>query len=138
MVEGVAVSRVVIYNRIDCCGLSNSVVSLLNHQGNTLKTYSIGDATNVPIFDMNGLATTASPTASLISTDFSTVPSNSALSGSAFVSNGECVLTPNAIGQSGYLLFDSVALTLLPSMPSGIIGYLMAVGQMGRVSTMDL
>ena len=66
MVEGVAVSRVVIYNRIDCCAerLSNSVVSLLNHQGNTLTTYIIGDATNVPIFDMNGLATTASPTAS--------------------------------------------------------------------------
>ena len=60
LVEGVAVSRVVIYNRIDCCAerLSNSVVSLLNHQGNTLRTYIIGNATNVPIFDMNGLVFT--------------------------------------------------------------------------------
>ena len=68
MVEGVAVSRVVIYNRIDCCAerLSNSVVSLLNHQGNTLKTYRIGDATNVPMFDMNfaGINGVESPTQS--------------------------------------------------------------------------
>ena len=48
-------SRVKIYNRIDCCAerLSNSVVSLRNHQGNTLKTFRIGDATNVPVFDIN-------------------------------------------------------------------------------------
>jgi hypothetical protein len=47
----------------------------------------------------------------MISTVFSTVPSNSALSGNAFVSNGECVLTSNAQSQSGYLLFNSFALT---------------------------
>ena len=61
MGEGVAVSRVVIYNRNDGDAshvshvsgrLSNSVVSLINYQGNTLKTYSIGDATNVPVFDI--------------------------------------------------------------------------------------
>jgi hypothetical protein len=53
--EGVAVSRVVIYNRNECCSdrLSNSVVSLINYQGNTLKTYRIGIATNVPVFDIN-------------------------------------------------------------------------------------
>jgi hypothetical protein len=59
--EGVAVSRVVIYNRNDgdashvshvSARLSHSVVSLINYQGNTLKTYSIGDATNVPVFDI--------------------------------------------------------------------------------------
>ena len=61
MGEGVAVSRVVIYNRNDgdaahvshlSARLSHSVVSLINYQGNTLKTYSIGDATNVPVFDI--------------------------------------------------------------------------------------
>ena len=275
--EGVSVSRVVIYNRIDGDAslsshvsgrLSNSVVSLLNYQGNTLKTYRIADATNIPVFDINfespsssfptaspieilspsptelsptqsasqspsspracsgilveikvltdnypgettwslsnqcglvrgmsggpyssmntfysvseclpageykftindswgdgiccgygsgsyeilvnglrthtgeefgesetktfGVCASQSPTVShapsirhspslkpsvlmsLISTDFSTVPSNSALTGSAFVSNGECVLTSNAQSQLGYLLFDSVALT---------------------------
>ena len=58
--EGVAVSRVVIYNRNDGSNpsiltlrLSNSVVSLINYQGNTLKTYRIGDATNVPVFNIN-------------------------------------------------------------------------------------
>jgi hypothetical protein len=58
--EGVAVSRVVIYNRNDIgCAfyvtslLSNSVVSLLNYQGNTLKTYRIADAANVPVVDIN-------------------------------------------------------------------------------------
>jgi len=205
------VSRVVIYNRNDGDAshashvsgrLSNSVVSLINYQNNTLKTYSIGDATNLPVFDINfdsylaylgcyadadspnrilphkaadlnpngaiqcaalckaagyKLAGTqysqecycgnslngAQPVPDnecnrqclgntsemcggghrnsvyiasepLISTDFSTVPSNSALSGSAFVSNGECVLTSNARSQLGYLLFDSVALTPTP------------------------
>ena len=53
-------SRVVIYNRNDGSNpsiltlrLSNSVVSLINYQGNTLKTYRIGDATNVPVFEIN-------------------------------------------------------------------------------------
>ena len=74
MGEGVAVSRVVIYNRNDGDAspaleaeesgrLSNSVVSLLNYQGNTLKTYRIGDATNVPVFDIS-VASFAIPTAS--------------------------------------------------------------------------
>ena len=62
MGQGVAVSRVVIYNRNDGDAshasavsgrLSNSVVSLINYQGNTLKTYRIGDATNVPVIDIN-------------------------------------------------------------------------------------
>jgi hypothetical protein len=69
--EGVAVSRVIIYNRDDTDAnrsrLSNSVVSLLNYQGNTLKTYRIGDATNVPVFDINfsginGVLITKAPT----------------------------------------------------------------------------
>jgi hypothetical protein len=60
--EGVAVSRVVIYNRNDgdashasamTSRLSHSVVSLINYQDNTLKSYRIGDATNVPVFDIN-------------------------------------------------------------------------------------
>ena len=51
---GVSVSRVVIYNRIEQPGrLSNSVVSLINYQGTTLETYRIGDATNIPVFDIN-------------------------------------------------------------------------------------
>ena len=76
MGEGVAVSRVVIYNRNDGVAahasdvsrrLSNSVVSLINYQGNTLKTYRIGDATNVPEFDINfaginGVLITKAPT----------------------------------------------------------------------------
>ena len=60
MGEEVAVSRVVIYNRIDADHyslatgrLSNSLVLLKDNQGNTLKTYRIGDATNVPIFEFN-------------------------------------------------------------------------------------
>ena len=62
MGEGVAVSRVVIYNRNDgdashasdvSARLSNSVVSLINYQGNTLKSYRIGDAPNVPVFNIN-------------------------------------------------------------------------------------
>jgi hypothetical protein len=60
--EGVAVSTVIIYNRNDGDAshashvtgrLSNSVVSLINYQGNTLKTYRIGDASNVPVFVIN-------------------------------------------------------------------------------------
>ncbi|KAL3817435.1 hypothetical protein ACHAXA_001442, partial [Cyclostephanos tholiformis] len=60
--EGNEVSRVTIYNRNDGDGsgfsllsgrLSNSLVSLLNYQGVTLKTYRIGDATNIPVFDIN-------------------------------------------------------------------------------------
>jgi hypothetical protein len=60
--EGAAVSRVVIYNRNDGDAshasavsgrLSNSVVSLINFQGSTVKRYRIGDATNVPVFYIN-------------------------------------------------------------------------------------
>jgi len=70
--EGVAVSKVVIYNRNDGDAshvsavsgrLSNSVVSLINVQGNTLKTYRIGDATNVSVFNIS-VASFAIPTAS--------------------------------------------------------------------------
>ncbi|MFM7099150.1 MAG: tandem-95 repeat protein, partial [Gemmataceae bacterium] len=48
-----------------------------------------------------------------ISTDFTTAPANSTLSGSAAISNGECVLTPAIGGQNGYLLFNT-----LPSNPT--------------------
>ena len=60
--EGIDVARVTIFNRNDgdaghasemTSRLSNSVVALLNHEGITLKTYRIGDATNIPVFDIN-------------------------------------------------------------------------------------
>jgi hypothetical protein len=53
--EGVAVSWVVIYNRIDCCSerLSNSVVSLINYQGNTIKTYRIGSAAGEDVINLH-------------------------------------------------------------------------------------
>lgn len=53
--EGVAVSRVTIHNRNDCCSgsLSNSVVSLLNQQGTILKSFGIGNATNIPVIDIS-------------------------------------------------------------------------------------
>ena len=52
--EGVAVSRVAIYNRRDCCmySLSNSAVSLINNQGRILTTWNIGDATNITFFQL--------------------------------------------------------------------------------------
>lgn len=59
--EGVAVSRVKIFNRnhadaslgaLISSRLSNSSVSLLNFEGTTLKSYRIGDATNIFIFDI--------------------------------------------------------------------------------------
>ena len=46
----------IVYNRNDAglsTRLSNSVVSLRNYQGATLKTWTIGDATNIPVFDVN-------------------------------------------------------------------------------------
>jgi surface protein len=158
--EGVAVSRVVIYNRNDGDAshashvsgrLSNSVVSLINYQNNTLKTYSIGDATNVPEFEfvvsmcldtpgwvdkerdgcdwyeqydlpgcprhgnfggnMGSASENCCYCLKIIATDFSTEPTNAILSGSAIVSNRECVLTPNSASKNGYLLFDSIAST---------------------------
>ena len=62
MGQRVAVSKVTIFNRNDGDAahaalvskrLSNSVVSLLNFQGTTLRSYSIGDATNRFILDIN-------------------------------------------------------------------------------------
>ena len=52
--QDVAVSKVVIYNRIDCCPerLSNSMVSLLNYQGTILKSYTIVDATGIDMFSL--------------------------------------------------------------------------------------
>ena len=52
--QDVAVSKVVIYNRIDCCRerLSNSKVSLLNYQGTILKSYTIVDATGIDMFSL--------------------------------------------------------------------------------------
>ena len=69
-------SRVTIFNRNDgdpahaalvSSRLSNSVVSLLNYNGTTLKTYNIGDATDVPSFDISfvsqsGILITNAPT----------------------------------------------------------------------------
>ena len=85
MGEGAAVSRVVIYNRNDGDAshasavsgrLSNSVVSLLNYQGNTLKAYRIGDATNIPVFDIS-FASTPEPTATVSSKPVSSKPVSS-------------------------------------------------------------
>ena len=69
-------SRVTIFNRNDgdpahaalvSSRLSNSVVSLLNYHGTALKTYRIGDATDVPSFDISfvsqsGILITNAPT----------------------------------------------------------------------------
>ena len=85
MGEGVAVSRVVIYNRNNgdashasqvSSRLSNSVVSLLNYQGNTLKAYRIGDARNIPMFDIS-FASTPEPTATVSSKPVSSKPVSS-------------------------------------------------------------
>ena len=60
MGEGVAVSRIVIYNRNDGDAshasavsgrLSNSTVSLKDNQGRTLKSYPIGDANGKTSFE---------------------------------------------------------------------------------------
>lgn len=54
--EAIAVSRVTIFNRIDgptSSRLSNSHVSLLDYQGNTLKSYRIGDSTGIAVFNIS-------------------------------------------------------------------------------------
>jgi hypothetical protein len=60
--EAVEIVRVKIFNRIDGDAghasivsnrLSNSVVSLINQGGSTLKTYTIGSALNIAEFDIN-------------------------------------------------------------------------------------
>jgi hypothetical protein len=63
--EDVLVTRVIIYNRIDSNNditdhaklvssrLSNSLVTLRNLQGYTLKAYEIGDATNIAVFNIS-------------------------------------------------------------------------------------
>jgi hypothetical protein len=60
--ENVGVSRVTIFNRNDgdithsaivTSRLSNSKVSLLDQLGNTLKSYRIGDATNISLFNIS-------------------------------------------------------------------------------------
>ncbi len=46
-------SRVTIFNILDIYNsvrLSDSVVSLLNYQGDVLRSYRIGDAKDVPVF----------------------------------------------------------------------------------------
>ncbi len=64
-------ARVTIFNLpdddINLGRLSNSVVSLLNYQGGSLKTYRIEDALNMPVFDINfageiGVLITNAPT----------------------------------------------------------------------------
>ncbi len=61
MEEGVAVSKVTIFNRYDgneyhsslvSSSLSDSVVFFLNVNGATLKAFRIGDATDIPVFDI--------------------------------------------------------------------------------------
>ncbi len=54
------VKRVIVYNRFDCdvwrCvsyPLSYSVVSIINKDGFTLKTYTINDASNIAELDIN-------------------------------------------------------------------------------------
>jgi hypothetical protein len=54
--EGIVVSRVTIFNVLDhhhSARLSNSVVSLLNYRGDALKTYRIGDAKDIPVFEIS-------------------------------------------------------------------------------------
>ena len=64
MGEDVAVSKVTIFNRgpegdsathnaLVSSRLSNSKVSLLDQLGNTLKSYRIGDATNISLFNIS-------------------------------------------------------------------------------------
>jgi hypothetical protein len=75
--EGVAVSRVVIYNRIENSDrLSNSIVSLVNYQGTAVKTWRIDDATYVEEFDCDFLQPTTKPisTSSSVPTPSSTTP----------------------------------------------------------------
>ena len=52
--QGVAMSKVVIYNQIDCCRerLSNSKVSLLTYQGTIQKWYIIVDAKGIDMFSL--------------------------------------------------------------------------------------
>ena len=120
--EGVKVSSVTIYNRNDkmlgqpghatlvSSYLSNSNILLLNYQNIPIKTYHIGDATDIPVFNISIDKFFDSPKYWIyIYTDFSTMPVNAILGGAAFVANGECVLTPNLQDQQGYLLFDSLA-----------------------------
>jgi hypothetical protein len=107
---GVSVLRVTIFNRIELLessNLSNSVVSLLNYQGTTLKSHRIGIATGTPVFDISFDSSVLPAVYTLIGSDFSTNPSNAVLSGCAYVSDGVCVLTSNEQYKQGYLLFDS-------------------------------
>ncbi len=74
--EDINVTRVTVYNRIDgdaahaseaSSRLSNSLVSLRNLQGYTLKAYEIGDAIGIPVFNISfdsHLGQTSSPTQS--------------------------------------------------------------------------
>jgi fibronectin-binding autotransporter adhesin len=48
-----------------------------------------------------------------ISADFSTTPAGATVLGNAFISGGECVLTPAVAGTNGYLLFNA-----FPSSPT--------------------
>jgi hypothetical protein len=50
----VSVEKVTIYNRPDCCmdRLSNSLVSLMDDQRATLKSYRIGDASGKAVFNL--------------------------------------------------------------------------------------
>ncbi|NDC35842.1 MAG: hypothetical protein EBZ51_10820, partial [Synechococcaceae bacterium WB9_2_112] len=49
-------------------------------------------------------------TTTYISSDFSTTPTAATIGGSAFLSNGELVLTPATGSQNGYFVYDSLAI----------------------------
>jgi hypothetical protein len=56
--EAMDVKRVKVYNRFDSSNLvshrlSNSTVSLIDNDGRTLKTYTLGNASNIPEFDID-------------------------------------------------------------------------------------
>jgi VCBS repeat-containing protein len=88
--------------------LSNAIGSTSSYSQQTVSVNhtitSVNDAPVIGGFDA---------VVNYISTDFTTAPANAIVSGSATISNGECVLTPAIGGQNGYLLFNT-----LPSNPT--------------------
>ena len=80
-----------------------TTVSDLSLSASTTTTINFASVNDAPA--IGGISTSIN----YISTDFTTAPANATLSGSAVVSNGECVLTPAASNQYGYLLFNTLA-----------------------------
>ena len=92
--EAVDIKRVKVYNRFDSPDLvshrlSNSTVSLIDGDGLTLKTYTIGNARNISEFDINfdycASPTTRMPTSSPTSSKPSNFPTTSKPTVSTFV-----------------------------------------------------